>query len=865
MKIRPMKYKRSTPSIFLLIAIVLVWFAANSPLFAQTCTFTIEMLDEAGDGWKDNKLTVISNKDTTTHTLTAGFKGTSTFQVKAATVVKLFFTSGAFATEVAFNLYNPDGLLLYSSGPVGAPAPKAGEHYFRPAYCPNCPAPKASSITFSQITDTTATVQWSAVTGGKRYILRYGPKGFPIDKGLSIDSVSTNAKLTGLNPDVEYDVYLLAKCGVDSSSIFIGPVSFRTTYYPTKAGSSCTYTIELADAGNNGWNGALLRARHKGVNSDFTMAIGSSVTHQFVATGNFPIEFSYLPGAAESENSYKIKDASGKVIFSDGPFPKQGKVFTTIACPTCPGPQKIWMADVNANNAIIAWEPPASLTGNFLVEVGPVGFTLGKGKTTTFAGTVTKGTIPGLKENTWYDVYLKFSCGTEFSKTVGPITFKTIWMNDIGVSGLAAPNFQTGCNFKSDEKLTISITNYGQAPQTLFKFLFAVNGKPANVTIPQDGLYTGVVGNDSTYTIEFETPWDFSVPGLYFIDAWTEMKNDSNIVNDTFRLTILTASPKPLKEDFEDEAVPEIWSHNGLIFKKATHNNVSNVISKNLTAVNNKFTLTTHRVGTMALKDSLIFEYRWVSFPDGKTAFVPGAKDKLEVQVSTDCGVSFTTVLTIDSLNHKPSVDMTRKVIQLGQYAGKALNVRFIGTWGKGDYWLDLDNINIPGCPASLYLFADVEPSYWGLPTGLIAMKPFFGDQPISYKWSNGDTSRVIFNLPPGRYTVSVTDANGCSDSRTFNIGVLVTDEEVALTQPDILVFPNPASNYATLRVQFPKPEDFSFRLLNTQGQILQTTDYRSQSFSELKLDLSPHPPGLYFVQVIQNGFSHQSKLMIIR
>ena len=54
---------------------------------------------------------------------------------------------------------------------------------------------------------------------------------------------------------------------------------------------------------------------------------------------------------------------------------------------------------------------------------------------------------------------------------------------------------------------------------------------------PTDGFYTGVISNDSTATLEFETTFDFSAFGEYTIDAWTELENDADINNDSFSFT----------------------------------------------------------------------------------------------------------------------------------------------------------------------------------------------------------------------------------------------------------------------------------------------------------------------------------------
>jgi len=44
------------------------------------------------------------------------------------------------------------------------------------------------------------------------------------------------------------------------------------------------------------------------------------------------------------------------------------------------------------------------------------------------------------------------------------------------------------------------------------------------------------------------------------------------------------------------------------------------------------------------------------------------------------------------------------------------------------------------------------------------------GVMPYSYEWSNGATTPTIDNLPAGTYTVTVTDANGCTVSETITI-----------------------------------------------------------------------------------------------
>lgn len=48
--------------------------------------------------------------------------------------------------------------------------------------------------------------------------------------------------------------------------------------------------------------------------------------------------------------------------------------------------------------------------------------------------------------------------------------------------------------------------------------------------------------------------------------------------------------------------------------------------------------------------------------------------------------------------------------------------------------------------------------------TGAIGVEHISGTEPFTYEWSNGATTKDIYGLKPGFYTVKVTDANGASD-----------------------------------------------------------------------------------------------------
>lgn len=798
--------------VFLASLLTFICFASNELKAQTTCTYTVQMFDSFGDGWNGHILTVTSNGVVTTHTLPTGTNGTSTFQVTHGQPVILEWTQGAFITEPSFNLLNPDGIVIYQALSIVPP----GELYNEPGFCPNCPGPDPDVVFITQVTDTSAFVNWSNVNPADYYIVEYGPAGFPLGAGVVEEVINSSIALDSLNACVEYDVYISSFCGVDSVSMPLGPYSFTTDYIPAVPGDTCTYQLELFDSFGDGWNGSTLTINHNGNATDFTFNTGDEAFFDFDAISNLPLVFDYAPGFFENEVTYNIIDPNGITIFSDGPFPQIGEnIYTTIACPTCPGPLNFNASDVNATNAMVSWSSFPGAFGNYTIEYGPMGFTIGTGTVISVPVTQSSVNLTGLEENTWYNVYIELDCGTEISKPVGPVMFQTGWLVDVGVTNIT-PNPNDFCNLGADEMIHVDLTNFGQLPQTLFEFYFAVNGVAANIPIPMDGLFTGVVGNDSTQNIAFETTWDFSQPGLYVIEAWTELEGDSDMSNDTFRVEFLNAFLKPVREDFEDGLIPDDWTTDEPfgIYAPFSHNNDTWVISDNIYSFDPGFFLNSPIIGPVYTGDTLSFDYRYVNFFDGTTATNLNG-DTLRLQISDDCGETFETIFSIHEGSHVPTTDMTNIQILLDDYDGLTIMVRFLATWGQGDYWLDLDNINVSGCPISFGSIVEVGGTLENDDTGSINIDPISGIGPYFFEWSTGDTitaeTSLIEDLGIGSYTVDITDATGCHETVQIEVGLLVAADEVYGVE-EISVYPNPTSGMVTLDVSFTESMEFQAR-----------------------------------------------------
>jgi subtilisin family serine protease/PKD repeat protein len=124
------------------------------------------------------------------------------------------------------------------------------------------------------------------------------------------------------------------------------------------------------------------------------------------------------------------------------------------------------------------------------------------------------------------------------------------------------------------------------------------------------------------------------------------------------------------------------------------------------------------------------------------------------------------------------------------------------------------------------------------------------GQSPYTFNWNNGAFSgETIDNLPPGSYTVVVTDAAGCSVlSDTVFIGT-VSIRSISLID-ELILYPNPATTKVTLELRLNKTTDIQLSVFNAVGQIMWSRDYKDFNAGSEQISVDNFASGVYFIRV---------------
>ncbi|MDP2362510.1 MAG: hypothetical protein Q8M94_01940, partial [Ignavibacteria bacterium] len=215
-----------------------------------------------------------------------------------------------------------------------------------------------------------------------------------------------------------------------------------------------------------------------------------------------------------------------------------------------------------------------------------------------------------------------------------------------------------------------------------------VNGTAYAVTDPVTGGGT-VIYNGSAATFNHTS---LTAGTTYFYKVFsTEVA--SNYYSSGVTANATTPFALPYFQNFNaGTTLPTGWT--GTMSVLANHGTAgSNGLTRNLYSSVPTAVGRSPFVGLAVANTSLEFDYRivdWSGYPTTPTVYAAG--NYIQVQVSTD-NTTWTTIHTIDNVNHVTSLAFANKQLSLGAYSGSLIYVRFNCQWASGDYYVDFDNV----------------------------------------------------------------------------------------------------------------------------------------------------------------------------
>lgn len=154
-------------------------------------------------------------------------------------------------------------------------------------------------------------------------------------------------------------------------------------------------------------------------------------------------------------------------------------------------------------------------------------------------------------------------------------------------------------------------------------------------------------------------------------------------------------------------------------------------------------------------------------------------------------------------------------------------------------------SVNIAEPPPFSVALTATDESTAGANDGAITAAPSGGMMPLTFAWSNGDTGNSISGLAPDDYSLTVTDANGCTAESSVTVAPGSVGMATVTEQAPFAMYPNPASDQLTIR--FSTAEGHQVQLLNALGEVVLSETATVQSTT---LNVEALPAGMYIVLV---------------
>ena len=190
------------------------------------CEYIFNLTDSYGDGWNGASLTIKQNDIQVANITVPSGNSTNTVNVTLCDgqATTLVWNTGSYDSECSFEVVTPYGDVAYTASSVSA-----GTLTSFTANCtaPTCPKPTLLEVT--NVTATSATLDWQVNGSETAWEVVYGTPGFDPSTATNVENANAHPyTVQNLTDATSYEFYVRAVCAVDDQSDWSVPVSAAT-------------------------------------------------------------------------------------------------------------------------------------------------------------------------------------------------------------------------------------------------------------------------------------------------------------------------------------------------------------------------------------------------------------------------------------------------------------------------------------------------------------------------------------------------------------------------------------------------------------------------------------------------------------
>jgi hypothetical protein len=178
--------------------------------------------------------------------------------------------------------------------------------------------------------------------------------------------------------------------------------------------------------------------------------------------------------------------------------------------------------------------------------------------------------------------------------------------------------------------------------------------------------------------------------------------------------------------------------------------------------------------------------------------------------------------------------------------------------------------VNITQPPTMVLSLNKTDASGFLLCNGTAVVNVTGGVSPYSYFWNTSppQTTQTATGLCAGPYTVTVTDANGCTKQGSITINQppppKVIDPHHHTGIKDVTIFPNPTAGEVTMKFEAGEEMTCTLLILDVLGKVVRSEEVNAAfGINKHHLDLGTYRKGIYIISLIREDEKIHLRLIV--